>query len=219
MKIVITGTHSGIGRATALEFIAQGHEVHGIDMQRSSISEKIMNGRYTHHINNVKDFFSLPIIDDVDILINNAGTQDDDAIYVNLIGLINCTEMYGLQPNIKSILNLASVSAHNGAEFPNYVASKGGVLAYTKWTAKEVAKYGATCNSLSFGGVITDLNSHIIDDNTLWMDVMEQTPLKKWCTVEECADWIYFMTVVNKSCTSQDIIIDNGEMYNHKFIW
>ena len=115
---------------------------------------------------------ALPQIKCVDILINNAGTQDDDAIDVNLKGLIRTTEEYGLQPNIKSICNMASVSAHNGAEFPYYVASKGGVLSYTKWTAKEIAKYGATCNSLSFGGVMTDLNQSVMDDDEAWEEIM-----------------------------------------------
>lgn len=220
MKVVITGTHSGIGLATALYFAERGHEVHGIDIQQSSIDpEWLKCGKYIHHIHNVKDPFSWPKIYDVDILINNAGTQDDDAVEVNLLGTINATEEYGLRKGIKSICNLASVSAHNGAEFGRYVASKGGVLSYTIWTAKQVAKYGATCNSLSFGGVLTYLNSPVLEDDDMWNDIMDMTPLKKWMRPEECAEWIYFMTVKNSSCTGQDIVVDNGELYNHRFVW
>lgn len=220
MKVVITGTHSGIGRIAALHFAEHGYEVHGIDVRGSSIvSKNLKSGKYIHHIHNVKNSSGWPQIDDVDILINNAGTQDNDAIEVNLIGTINATENYGLQKNIKSICNLASVSAHNGAEFDRYVASKGGVLSYTKWTAKQIAKYGATCNSLSFGGVYTELNDPVVSDDDLWFEIMDMTPLNKWMKPSECAEWIYFMTVTNKSCTGQDIIVDNGEMYNHKFVW
>ena len=139
--------------------------------------------------------------------------------YVNLKGLIAVTEKYGFQENIKSILMNASVSAHNGSEFPRYAASKGGVLAYTKYVAREVAKYGATCNSLSFGGVTTALNNPIINDEKLYKAVLDETLLKKWATPEECAEWIYFMTVINKSMTAQDVLIDNGEVMNQKFIW
>lgn len=48
---------------------------------------------------------------------------------------------------------------------------------------------------------------------------MELTPLKKWASPEEIANWIYFLTVINQSCTGQDIIIDNGETSATNFIW
>ena len=133
---------------------------------------------------------------------------------------MNITEYYGLgNRTLYSICNLASVSAHNGAELAIILQAKGGVLAYTKWTAKQIAKYGATCNSLSFGGVYTELNKPVTEDKELFDKIMEQTPLKKWTNPSECADWIYFITVINRSCSGQDIIIDNMEMLNHRFIW
>ena len=218
MNVLITGSSCGIGRATALKFLDEGHTVFGIDIL-PPIAPLSNRSNYKHYIcdvssNNLRD---LPAID---ILINNAGVQDDEtAIDVNLKGLIAVTEKYGLQKNIKSILMNASVSAHNGSEFPRYAASKGGVLAYTKYVAREVAKYGATCNSLSLGGVTTALNNPIINDEKLYKAVLDETLLKKWASAEECAEWIYFLTVVNKSMTAQDVLVDNGEIMNQKFIW
>ena len=218
MNVLITGSSCGIGRATALKFLKVGHKVFGIDIvpPMSPLSNR---NNYTHYICDISKG-NLPDIEDIDILINNAGVQDDEtAIDVNLKGLIAVTEKYGLQKNIKSILMNASVSAHNGSEFPRYAASKGGVLAYTKYVAREVAKYGATCNSLSLGGVTTSLNNPIINDEKLYKAVLDETLLKKWATPEECAEWIYFMTVINKSMTAQDVLVDNGEVMNQKFIW
>lgn len=221
MKIAITGTSKGIGRAIAERLIEAGHEVHGLDIEESTIHEHYnMHGRYIHHVCDVADSSTLPELDGVEVLINNAGVQNSGRdILVNLIGVMNCTEKYALQPSIKSILNQASVSAHNGAEFPEYVASKGGVLAYTKCIAKEVAKYGATCNSISFGGVLTELNKPVMEDADAWNEIMDMTPLKKWISPEEAADWMYFLTIVNKSMTAQDVLVDNGETHNHKFVW
>lgn len=220
MRIVITGSSNGIGLACAAKFLSEGHKVFGIDKKESPPCLDSYHENYFHTVQDVRFKDWLPYIEDVDILINNAGVQNwGDDIETNLKGLINTTEKYGLQPHIKSIVNMASVSAHNGAEFPRYVASKGGVLAYTKWTAKRIAQWGATCNSLSFGGVLTDLNKPVIDDTEKWNEIMNMTPLHRWATPEECAEWIYFFSIVNKSCTGQDLIIDNGEVINHKFVW
>ena len=214
MKVLITGTSNGIGRETAKVFLNMGHEVIGIDKEDSTIKHR----SYTHHKADIA--WTLPPISDVEVLVNNAGVQNsEDDIDVNLKALIRCTELYGIQPCIKSIVNVASTSAHNGAEFPEYCASKGGVLAYTKNVALRVAKYGATCNSISPGGVMTAMNKHIIENQKLWEAVMEETLLPKWATAEEIAQWIYFVSVVNKSMTAQDIIIDNGELSKFNFIW
>ena len=215
MKVLITGTSQGIGKAIAEHFLQQGHAVTGIDRQDASID----HAAYTHCKCDVRDTEKLPPIDDVEILINNAGTQNEADIDINLKALITITEKYGLQPRIRSILNIGSASAHTGAEFPEYCASKGGVLAYTKNVAMRIAPYGATCNSLDPGGVLTPLNDCVMNDPVLWAQIMAETPLKRWATPEEMAQWAYFLTVTNKFCTGQSILVDGGEAINYHFVW
>ena len=215
MKILITGTSQGIGKAIALEFLNHGHQVTGIDRQEAQISHK----RYIHYQMDVRDYDYLPEIPGVNILINNAGTQNEADIDVNLKALIHITEKYGIQDQICSILNIGSASGHTGSEFPEYCASKGGVIAYTKNAAMRVAPFGATCNSLDPGGVLTPLNDCVIHDTDLWAQIMDETPLKKWATPEEIAQWAYFLTVTNTFCTGQCIIVDGGESINRKFVW
>lgn len=217
MKVVITGTSRGIGQETAMMFLERGHEVYGLDIKRPSI----IGDPHYHHIEcDVSNPDSLPDIEDVEILINNAGVQNsEDDIGVNLKGVIYCTKKYAdMNDKLKSIVNIASVSAHNGAEFPEYCASKGGVISYTINTAKRIAP-NAVCNSLSFGGVEDELNWPVMQHDATWKAIMDCTPMKKWMTVTECAEWIYFFAVVNKSCTAQDLIIDNGETFNHTFYY
>lgn len=216
MKVLITGTSQGIGKAIAELFLSRGHEVIGIDRQPKAVS----NAKYTHFTADIREKDKLPDISGVEILINNAGTQNESDIDTNLKALIYVTERYGMQKDIKSILNIGSASGHTGAEFPEYCASKGGVIAYTKNTALRVAKmFGATCNSLDPGGVITPLNECVINDSELWGEIMNETPLKRWASAEEIAEWAYFLTVTNKFCTGQSIVVDGGEAINYNFVW
>ena len=213
MKVLITGTSQGIGKAIAELFLHKGHCVVGIDRQEASLAHEC----YSHIQADVRD--ELPEIEGVEVLVNNAGTQNESDIDINLKALIRITEKYGVQPSIKSILSVGSASGHTGSEFPEYCASKGGVIAYTKNVAQRVAKYGATCNSIDPGGVFTPLNDCVVNDPALWEEIMEQTPLKRWATPEEIAQWGYFMTVTNTFCTGQSIVIDGGESINSHFVW
>ena len=215
MKVLITGTSQGIGKAVAERFLKDNHMVIGIDRQVSTIED----ANYIHYQMDVRDYDNLPEIEDVNILINNAGTQNEDDIDINLKALIHITEKYAMQPKIRSVLSIGSASAHTGAEFPEYCASKGGVLAYTKNVAMRIAKFGAVCNSLDPGGVLTPLNQCVMDDPELWAEIMNETPLRRWATPEEIAEWAYFLTVVNSFCTGQSILVDGGEAINYNFVW
>ena len=215
MNIVISGTSSGIGKATALLFLSRGHFVYGIDIKDSTIK----NENYKHFICDIRSK-NLPKISDIDIIIANAGVQDESlAIDVNLIGTINFVNEYKQSKNLKSILFVISASARNGAEFPMYSASKGGLVSFMKNMALNLSGKGITVNSVSPGGVITPLNEHIIDNKDLYNKVLNETLLNKWADSEEIAEWIYFITVINKSMTGEDILIDNGEMLKSNFIW
>lgn len=215
MKVLVTGTSCGIGKAMAEKFLKCGHAVIGIDVLNNTITHK----SYTHYTANIATDV-LPQIENVEILVNNAGVQDSgNDIDVNLKGTIRVTEKYAIQPSIKSVLFISSASARTGAEFAEYVASKGGVIAYMKNVALRVAKYGATANSLSPGGVLTSLNDRVINDEQKWQKIMDLTLLPKWATPQEIAEWAYFLTIVNKSMTAQDILIDNGEQAKSEFVW
>lgn len=212
MKVLVTGSSNGIGKAIAEKFLQNNFEVIGFDILDSAIE----HSNYKHFKQNICD--ELPELEGINIIINNAGVQNDNDIDVNLKGTMNVTEKY-INPNIKSVVFIASSSASTGSEFPEYVASKGGVLAYMKNIALRISKYGATANSISPGGVITKLNEHIINDKNLYKQVLDETLLNKWATAEEIAEFTYFISVVNKSMTGEDVFIDNGEKLKSNFIW
>lgn len=217
MKILITGSSSGIGLAVSNYFLHKGFDVIGVDKKESSIN----NPHYQHYTADIMDMDSLPEIGDIDYLFNNAGEQNSPSdIDNNLKGTINVTRKYGFSKSIKSILFNASASARTGFEFDEYVASKAGIVGYMKYVASNLANRGVTVNSISLGGVLTSSNDPVIKDKKSWEKIMEATPLKKWMSLDELCEWVYFLLVVNKSMSGQDILIDNGEAnLNNTFVW
>ena len=193
MKVLITGTSCGIGRASAVKFLKEGHTVFGIDLKPDSLGGTFPESKNYTHFAGIQ-----------------SGTEKD--IQVNLFGTMNVTEKYAFQKSIKSVLFISSVSAVTGNEFPEYVASKAGINGYMKNCAIRLANaFRATANSLCFGGVSTELNKPVLENPKLWEKIMEVTPLKKWISAEEAAEWCYFLTVTNTFCTGQEINVSGGE--------
>lgn len=215
MKVLITGTSCGIGRASAVKFLKEGHTVFGIDLKPDSLGGTFPESKnYTHFNADISRKETLPELEDIEILVNNAGIQSgtEKDIQVNLFGTMNVTEKYAFQKSIKSVLFISSVSAVTGNEFPEYVASKAGINGYMKNCAIRLANtFCATANSLCFGGVSTELNKPVLENPKLWEKIMEVTPLKKWISAEEAAEWCYFLTVTNTFCTGQEINVSGGE--------
>lgn len=216
MKVLITGTSKGIGKAVANKFLSMGFTVYGID----KLPKAIDNANYIHYECDINSK-DLPVINDLDIIINNAGTQEVNQIENNLLGAINITEYYlSINKNIKSILFNASASSITGSEFPMYVASKAGLVGYMRNLAIRLAKKKITVNAISFGGILTESNKVVMEDRLLWDEIMKVTPLKKWTTLEEASEWMYFLTVVNTSATGENFLVDNGEgKLNQNFVW
>lgn len=215
MNVVVSGASSGIGRAIARRFLSEGHRVFGFDLAPASIDCP----DYTHFQQDIREALPEPA-PAAEILVCCAGTiEEQEALAVNLEGTIRFAEAFLPCAGLRSVVFIASASARNGAEFPLYVASKAGLVGYMKNLAVRLAPRGVTVNSISPGGVITPMNRHILDSDALYAAVKAETLFGKWAEPEEIADLTWYLTMVNRSMTGEDLLIDNGEMLKSNFIW
>jgi len=143
----------------------------------------------------------------IDILVNNAGiTRDalmirmseedwDLVLEVNLKGAFLCSKAVA-RPMMKAragrIVNIASVAGVMGnVGQANYSASKGGLIALTKTTAKELAVRGITCNAVAPGFIETKMTEAL--DEEVRQQWLENIPLGRPGTSEDVAEVVAFL--------------------------
>ena len=169
----------------------------------------------------------------IDILVNNAGITKDgllmrmsdedwDAVLdVNLKGTFYFTRAVS-RPMMKnkasngtqlggSIINIASVVGIIGnAGQANYTASKGGVIALTKTTAKELGSRNIRCNAVAPGFIQSPMTDALPDDvKKAYMDTI---PLKRFGTVRDVANCVAFLASDDASYITGQVISVNGGM-------
>lgn len=219
--VLITGTSSGVGRAAAVKFLEEGFLVTGIDKNEQTINHH----NYMHYVCDVRDREVLPELENVEGIVNNAGivTPKAEALDVNLVGYMNILSKYGQDPALRSIVQVGSTASYKGYDNMPYCASQGGRDALTKWAANNYGRDSrhVLVNSLNLDGIVaadpekgiqgTTLEPELYETPGLMESIKQLSILKKLATVEEIAEWVYFLTVKNKVMTGQILMID-GEL-------
>ena len=110
-----------------------------------------------------------------------------------------------------SIINIASVVGIMGnAGQANYTASKGGVIALTKTTSKELGSRNVRCNAVAPGFIQSKMTDVLPDD--VKKAYMDQIPLKRFGTVEDIAKCVAFLAGPESSYITGQIVSVNGGM-------
>ena len=151
------------------------------------------------------------------ILLRMKSSEWHKVIDVNLNGPFYLTRLI-LKDMIKnkkgSIINISSISGTDGNKGQgNYAASKGGILAFTKSLAKEVARRNITVNCIAPGLIETDMISHLSD--TVRQGYLDKIPLNKLGKPSDIANMILFLCSNEASyITGQTFYIDGGMSLN-----
>ncbi|MBI3578716.1 MAG: SDR family oxidoreductase [Ignavibacteriales bacterium] len=145
----------------------------------------------------------------IDILVNNAGVwkrgaignmteqQWDETLDVNLKGtFLFCNEIVPIMKKQRGgkIINIASTAGQRGEAFhSHYAASKGGMIAFTKGIAAELASHNIIANCVSPGWVFTDMSAPVLRNKKEIKAINKATPRGKVATPEDIAGAVLFL--------------------------
>lgn len=239
-RVVVTGAASGIGRATARLFAAEGAELTIADINETGLAETagMIGGTPLVVPYDAADWDSCRALiaaaaarGGIDVLANVAGmlgwgpTLDFDEARFEKIIRVNLTSVYCLcraaLPHLietqGNIVNTASTAALQGIAYTvAYAASKHGVMGVTKSLAVEFASKGVRVNAVAPGFVDTPMgNSTPPEGEVDWSLVMRNAPklVEGTCAPSDIADTIAFMASDQaRKMTGTIINVDGGQL-------
>ena len=235
---LITGGGRGIGREIAMTLAAEGADIVIWDVNptdalntckeieakgRKTLADQVDVTNYESvemGINKILDKCGK-----IDILVNNAGiTKDnlllrmsgqewDAVLNVNLKGTFNCTKAVFRsfsKQRCGRIINIASIIGIIGNYGQaKYAASKAGIIALTKTSARELASRNVTVNAIAPGFIQTEMTAKLPDDVKAKM--MEAIPMAKLGTPRDVANACLFLASNEADyITGQTIVVDGG---------
>jgi len=238
---LVSGSSRGIGRATAVMLAEHGSDVAVNYVSNEAAAQQVVQeihklGRRAiackADVSKREECWAMveraqEELGPIQILVNNAGITRDrsflklspenwrEVIVTHLDGAFNLTGK--LLPNmIESkwgrVINITSIVGQVG-NFgqTNYAVAKGGLMAFTKTLAKEVAHKGVTVNAVSPGFIETDMTAGV-PPNVL-DSVKQLTPVGRLGRPEEVAAAVCFLASPKASFITGTIINVNGGMY------
>jgi 3-oxoacyl-[acyl-carrier protein] reductase len=241
--VLITGAGRGIGKALAIAFAQAGARVVVNDINPDTCvktaDELIALGGqalacHADVANKLAVQSMLIDIEDrwgrVDVLINNAGVEPHKPIVqldewdwnrtldVNLKGAFLCAQSVGRMMQQQGggvIVNIASIAGRAAGlrDRSAYVASKTGLIGFTKECAREFAAYNIRVNAVCPGVIITEMTAHLRENEAQMKKWLEDIPLGRLGDPDDVTGLVLFLcSDAARYITGQAINVDGGKV-------
>jgi acetoacetyl-CoA reductase/3-oxoacyl-[acyl-carrier protein] reductase len=235
---LVTGAARGIGRAIALRLAGEGAKVavnyKTSAAEAKQVVEQIVAGGgdallIQANVCDIGESRGLVrrVVDQwgrLEILVNNAGItrdrslrklSDEEWLAVidnNLHSVYLCTTAampFMIEQRYGRIINISSYVGQAG-NFgqANYAASKGGIIAFTKTAAIELAKFNVTVNALAPGFTLTDMLAKVAPE--VQEQIKARIPMGRFGQPDEVAKAVVFVAADGDYITGQQININGG---------
>lgn len=235
---LVTGGSRGIGRAIVLELAREGARValnyqssddkaRAVASEAEALGGKVMLAKANIGASQEARAMVKQVAEEfgrLDILVNNAGiTRDvslkkmtdeqwEEVIHTNLNGCFYCTSAAIPVMSDQKFGRIINISSMNGqiAAFgqANYSASKGGIIAFTRTAALELAKTGITVNVVSPGFTDTDMFAAVPEK--IQDQIKSRIPIGRFAKPEEIAKAVIFLAADGDYVTGQQINVNGG---------
>lgn len=237
---LVTGAGRGIGRAIAQGLSDSGASVavNDIDPQTAAMTDSILEGEAQAFVADVSDPAAVQAMIDktvstfgrLDILVNNAAVEpfasilemsDDDwnrTLATNLSAAFYTSRSAGRVMKAAgrgAIVNIASIAGHNIpiALRSGYVASKAGLIGFTRECAREFAAYGIRVNAVCPGVIETEMTAHLRQNEAQMRKWMDEIPQKRLGLPEDVVGLVLFLcSDASRYLTGQAINVDGGKV-------
>jgi len=247
---IVTGGAMGNGFGAALALVKNGATVVLVDISDHVFeAAKSLGNHAVGYKMDVSDFNDVNRVfkniaekfGKIDILINNAGVAvimpflemsdeiRDKHFNINIIGVWNCTKAalpYMLKANYGKIVNLSSVTGTMVADVGEtaYAITKGGIWAFTKALAMEVAKNNITVNSVCPGYILTPMVQNVAaavcpeNPQSVIDEIAQPIPMGRLGAIEELGDLVSFLASdESRYITGTQVVIDGGSTLPETF--
>ena len=233
-RVLITGAAGGIGKELSKSFLEVGSNIilSGTNINRLQSLKDDLNQecdvfecdlKNVDEINNLLNF--LDGSGGVDVLINNAGKTEDnllmrmsdeqweDIMLINLTSVMRLTRGI-IRGMIKKrwgrIINITSIVALTGNPGQsNYVASKSGLIGFSKSLASEVASRGITVNCIAPGFIKTNMTDKLNENQT--SSILNRIPMNRiGIPIDICSSAIFLASSYSNYITGQTIHVNGG---------
>jgi meso-butanediol dehydrogenase/(S,S)-butanediol dehydrogenase/diacetyl reductase len=231
---IITGGSSGIGRATAAEFLAEGATVviADIDEDRGTAAAEELGCEFVR--TDVTEYEQVESVVEstvethgrLDVMVNNAGIGSETSIremdieeWHRVVAVDLDGVMYGMKaalPHLDDsdgcIVNTASIYGLVGGKgAASYSAAKGAVVNLTQQVAIDYADEGVRVNSVCPGFVDTPMTEELLESERFYKFLEANTPMDRPARPEEIAPVIAFLASEKASyMTGANVPVDGG---------